>query len=136
MAPLELKQTDMEMETIRQLCERIKPVAVVPVALGLKRVQQNGTNLKFRYVNDMHPNQYCAFLTSNMFYAAMFRESTVGFQYNCVTETKDKGAGKGKDPDGGEAKVVFDENTKLLLQQAAYDGVMDFYADTIYNGEE
>lgn len=127
-APQELDHTNMEMKIIQQLVDRIKPYAVVPVALGLKKIQQNGTDLKFRYINDGHPNQYCAFLTSNMFYASFFKKSTKGFQYDSVTETNPKGKGTGKDPDGGDAKVVFDDATKTLLQKAAYDAVMEFNA--------
>jgi hypothetical protein len=123
--PLELAQTEMEMKAIQQLVDRIKPFAVVPVALGLKNIQQNGTDLKFRYVNDMHPNQYSAFLASNMFYASFFKKSTEGFKYNTVVETKLK---NGKDPDGGDKTVVLDDKTKTFLQKAAYDAVMEFNA--------
>ncbi len=126
--PIESKRTAMEMKTVQQLAERIKPHAVVPVGLGIKKIQQGGTDLRFRYVNDGHLNQYCAFLTANMFYASFFKESTEGFAFDTVVENKDKGKGKGKDPDGGDAKVVFEENTKMLLQKAAYDTVMEFSA--------
>jgi hypothetical protein len=125
-APVAVEQTEMEMRTIQKLASRIQPHAIVPVALGIKNIQQNGTDLKFRYVNDYHPNQYSAFLTSNMFYASFFKESTEGFNYNTVVETNPKSRGKGKDPDGGNAKVVFDEKTKTLLQQAAFDAVMEY----------
>lgn len=126
--PIGVEHTKMEIKTIQQLAERIKPHAVVPVGLGIKNIQQGGSDLKFRYVNDAHPNQYSAFLTANMFYAAFFRESTEGFTYNTVVENKSKGKGVSKDPDGGEAKVVFEYSTKTLLQKAAYDAVMEFYA--------
>ncbi|VGO20666.1 DUF4886 domain-containing protein [Pontiella sulfatireligans] len=126
--PLELAQTEMEMKTIQQLTERIKPHCVVPVALGIKNIQQNGTGLKFRYVNDMHPNQTSAFLAANMFYASFFKKSTEGFTFNTVTETNPKGKGEGKDPDGGDAKVVFDDATKTLIQKAAFEAVMAFNA--------
>ncbi len=124
--PLGLAQTEMELKTIQQLVERIKPHAVVPVALGIKNIQQNGTDLTFRYVNDMHPNQYSAFLVANMFYASFFKKSTEGFKFNTVVETNPKGKGEGKDPDDGDAKVVFDDSTKILLQKAAFDAVMEF----------
>ncbi len=124
--PVELERTDMEMKTIQQLSKRIKPHAVVPVALGIKNIQQGGTDLKFRYVNDGHPNQYCAYLTANMFYASFFKESTEGFAFNTVVENKSKGRGAGKDPDGGDAKVVLEGSTKTLLQKAAYDAVLEF----------
>jgi len=126
--PLGLVRTEMELKTTQQLTERIKPHAVVPVALGIKNIQQSGTDLKFRYVNDGHPNQYCAFLTANMFYASFFKESTEGFTFDTVVETKSKGKGMGKDPDGGDAKVVFEDSTKTLLQKAAYDAVVEFSA--------
>jgi len=126
--PLGLARTEMELKTIQQLTERIKPHAVVPVALGIKNIQQGGTDLKFRYVNDGHPNQYCAFLTANMFYASFFKESTEGFTFDTVVETNPKGKGEGKDPDGGDAKVVFEDSTKTLLQKAAYDAVVEFSA--------
>jgi hypothetical protein len=126
--PIGLERTEMQMKTIHQLAERIKPHAVVPVGLGIKNIQQGGTDLKFRYVNDMHPNQYCAFLTANMFYGAIFKASTEGFAFNTVVENRPKGKGVGKDPDGGEAKVIFEESTKTLLQKAAYDAVMEFSA--------
>ena len=126
--PIGLERTEVEMKTIQLLSERIKPHAVVPVGLGIKNIQQNGTDLKFRYVNDAHPNQYSAFLAANMFYASFFKESTEGFAFNTVVENKSKGKGTGKDPDGGEAKVVFEDSIKTLLQKAAYDAVMEFSA--------
>ena len=43
-----------------------------------------------------------------------------------VIETNPKGKGEGKDPDGGDAKVVFDDATKTLLQKAAYSAVIEF----------
>jgi hypothetical protein len=126
--PIGLERTDMQIKTIQQLAERIKPYAVVPVGLGIKNIQLGGSNLKFRYVNDAHPNQYSAFLTANMFYAAFFKESTEGFTFNTVVENTSKGKGVGKDPDGGEAKVIFEYSNKTLLQKSAYDAVMEFYA--------
>ncbi len=126
--PIELEQTEMEMKTIQQLTERIKPHAVVPVALGIKYIQEGGTDLRFRYVNDGHPNQYSAFLAANMFYAAFFKESTEGFAFDTVVENVSRGKGRGKDPDGGDAKVVFEDSAKTLLQKAAYEAVVEFSA--------
>ncbi len=134
--PIGLERTEVEMKTIQLLSERIKPHAVVPVALGIKNIQQNGTDLKFRYVNDAHPNQYSAFLAANMFYASFFKESTEGFAFNTVVENKSKGKGTGKDPDGGDALVVFEDSTKTLLQKAAYDAVMEFYGQISDKREE
>jgi len=62
------------------------------------------------------------------FYNAFFKESTEGFTFDTVVETKSKGKGMGKDPDGGDAKVVFEDSTKTLLQKAAYDAVKEFSA--------
>lgn len=124
--PLALERTEMELKAIQQLAELIKPHAVVPVPLGIKNIQQNGTDLTFRYVKDFHPNQYTAFLTANMFYAAFFKESTEGFKFDTVVEGTHKGMGVGKDPDGNDAKVVFDDATKTLLQKAAFDAVKMF----------
>ena len=126
--PLGLEQTKMEMKTIQKLAARIKPHAVVPVALGIQSIQKGGTDLTFRYVNDGHPNQYSAFLAANMFYAAFFGKSTEGFAFNTVVENKSKGRGEGKDPDGGDAKVVFSDEAKVLLQKAAYEAVLEFSA--------
>jgi hypothetical protein len=124
--PAGSEQTEMEMRMVRQLAGRIQPCAVVPVALGIEQVQKDGTDLKFRYVNDMHLNQYCAFLTANMFYAAVFKESPEGFAFDTVIENNPKGMGEGKDPDGNDAAVTFDRETKELLQHTAYDAVMKF----------
>jgi hypothetical protein len=124
--PVGLERTELELKTVQKLAERIKPRAVVPVGLGIKKIQQGGTDLKFRYVNDGHPNQYSAYLAANMFYAAFFRESTEGFAFDTVVENKSKGKGEGKDPDGGDAKVVFQGGVKTLLQKTAYEAVMEF----------
>ncbi len=124
--PLKLQQTQLEMNAIRSLMERIQPHAVVPVGLGIANIQNTGTDLKFRYVNDFHPNQTCAYLTANMFYAALFNQSPEGFKFNRVVETNSKGKGDGKDPDGGNAEVVFNEPVKSQLQKAAYDAVKEF----------
>ena len=100
--------------------------AVVPVPLAIKNIQAKGTDLTFRYRTDAHPNQYCAFLTANMFYASFYKESTEGFNFDTVTETKLKKGGK--DPNGGSAKVTFDDPTKKLLQKAAFEAVRSFDA--------
>ncbi|MEM9016757.1 MAG: hypothetical protein AAGC68_07065, partial [Verrucomicrobiota bacterium] len=57
------------------LQEKLHPKAIVPVPLAIQRIQAGteespGTELVFRYHNDGHPNQTCAFLTTNLFYAA------------------------------------------------------------------
>lgn len=124
--PVEVKRTEMELRTIQKLVDRIKPHAVVPVPLALKNIQAKGTDLTFRYRTDAHPNQSCAFLTANMFYASFYKESTEGFHFDTATETKLKKGGK--DPNGGSAKVIFDGPTKKLLQKAAFEAVQSFDA--------
>lgn len=121
--PLLQEKVDMELKMAKALQQKIGARAVVPVPLAINMIQKGGTRLTFCYVHDFHPNQTCAFLTSNMFYAALFGKSTEGFEYNSVTETKQK---DGKDPDGGELTVVFDKETKEYLQRMAYEAVMNF----------
>ena len=106
-----------------ELVRRIQPAAVVMVPLAIKNIQSGGTHLRFRYVNDAHLNQTGAFLTSNLFYAAMTGKSSEGFTYNSVTENK---LNDGKDPDGGPPEVVFDETTKRYLQRMAFEATEEF----------
>lgn len=54
-ALVSVAQTEREMRTVHQLAERIKPYAAVPTALRIRQIQENGTDLTFRDVNDMHP---------------------------------------------------------------------------------
>ena len=82
-----------------------------------------GTDLVFRYHNDGHPNQTCAFLVANLFYAAITGKSPEGLAFNSVTENKLK---DGKDPDGGEPTVVFDDQVKTYLQRTAHESVLEF----------
>jgi hypothetical protein len=112
--------------TLLQLAQEFQPYAVVPVPVAINTIQQGGTDLTFRYVNDFHPNQRTAFLTANMIYNVLFNESTVGFKFNTVTETNPKGMGKGKDPDGNDALVIFDETEKAYLQKIAFNAFTDF----------
>ena len=119
-------RVDREIKVILELAKSIEPFAVVHVPLAVNLIQKGGTDLTFCYVNDFHPNQTCAFLTSNMFYAALFKQGTVGFAYNSVTETNPKEMGPGKDPDGNDATVVFDLQTKEYLQRMAHEAVMAF----------
>jgi hypothetical protein len=116
-------RVDNDINVAKWLANSVNAYAVVPVPLALNMIQEKGTNYKFCYVNDFHPNQRTAFLTSNMFYAAFFKKSTEGFNYNTVTETK---VSKGLDPDGGPATVTFDGEEKLYLQRMAYASVMKF----------
>ena len=77
----------------------------------------------FRYVNDFHPNQTCAFLTTNLLYAALTGKSLQGFAFDTIVESKIR---DGKDPDGGNPKVVFDKKTKTYLQKMAFQTVQEF----------
>ena len=109
------------------LALELKPKAVVHVPLAINRIQQGGTDLTFRYDNDMHPNQRTAFLTANLFYAAFFGESTECFSFNTVTETNTTGEAPNLlDPDGNPATLVFEEAEKTYLQQMAFDAAMEF----------
>jgi hypothetical protein len=125
-APLLQERVDSEMKLAHELAGKIDASAVVPVPLAINMIQQGGTDLTFCYVNDFHPNQTCAFLTANMFYAAIFKASPVGFAFDTVTETNSKGQPEGQDPDGGDAKVVFSGSTKAYLQKMAYESVQAF----------
>ncbi len=68
--PVSPESVDRDVAIGLELAKRINPAAAVSVPLAIKNIQTGGTELKFRYVNDGHLNQTCAFLTSNMFYAA------------------------------------------------------------------
>jgi hypothetical protein len=61
-----------------------------------------------------------------MFYAAFFKESPVGLKFDTVVENQPKGNPEGRDPDNGDAKVVFQDPVKTRLQKAAFDGWRDF----------
>ena len=63
-------------------------------------------------------------LAANPFYAAMSRKSPEGFEFNTIVITKLDS--KGKDPDGGDARIVFDDETRTLLQKAASDAAVKF----------
>lgn len=118
------ERVDYELSAVRNLAESIDVFSVVPVPQAVNMIQQGGSDYTFCYVNDFHPNQRAAFLTANMFYTAFFNESTVGFSFNSVTETKlDE---NGKDPDGGDATVVFPTAEKEYLQLMAYNAVTEF----------
>jgi hypothetical protein len=122
--PVLRPQVDLQLKVAHQLADKIDAYAVVPVPLAVNRIQQGGTDLTFRYVNDFHPNQTTAFLTANMFYAAFFKKSTEGFNFDTVTDTKIDD--QGKDPDGGDPKVVFEGETKTYLQKMAFEAVQAF----------
>jgi len=121
--PLSPESADRDMAIALELVKRIRPKAIVPVPLAIKKIQTGGTDLVFRYVNDFHPNQTCAFLTTNLFYAALTGKSPEGFAFDTIVETKVR---DGKDPDGGDPKVVFDKKTKTYLQKMAFQTVQEF----------
>lgn len=54
----------------------------------------------------------------------MSRKSPEGFEFNTIVKTKLDS--KGKDPDDGDATVVFDDETKTRLQKAASDAAVKF----------
>jgi hypothetical protein len=122
--PQEPALADERMRVTKQVALDIKPFAVVNTVHAVNMIQKPGTQLTFRYVNDGHPNQRLAFLTSSMFYTAFFKQSTEGFNYNSVTESKLDD--NGKDPDGGNPTVVFGNDEKLFLQRMAYRSVTMF----------
>ncbi len=110
------------------LVKALQPKAVVPVPLAIRNIQEGGpasrgTDLVFRYHNDGHPNQTCAFLVANLFYAAFTGKSPEGLSFDTVIENKAK---DGKDPDGGELTVVFEGETKAYLQRMAHEAVVEF----------
>ena len=126
--PYNVASVERDMAVAVRMARTLQPKAVIPVPLAIKNIQtgegdQPGTELVFRYHNDGHPNQTCAFLVANLFYAAITGKSPEGLQFNSVTENKLK---KGKDPDGGEPTVVFDNPVKSYLQRMAFDSIVEF----------
>ncbi|HBV63569.1 MAG TPA: hypothetical protein DEF45_11155 [Rhodopirellula sp.] len=110
-----------------RMAKALQPKAVIPVPLAIKNIQTGdsdnpGTDLVFRYHNDSHPNQTCAFLVANLFYAAITGQSPEGLEFNSVTETK---LNEGKDPDGGKPTVVFTQEKKAYLQRMAFESVLE-----------
>lgn len=129
--PLNPESAERDTKVGRHLWTTLQPKAVVPVPLAIQNIQRGseesrGTDLVFRYHNDGHPNQTCAFLTTNLFYAAFTGKSPEGLPFDTVVENKVK---KGKDPDGGEAKVVFEDPEKAYLQRMAYEAVVEFLGE-------
>ena len=121
-SPIESEKVFTDLKIAAQLQKKLNAV-VVPVGLALYNIQKQGTDLKFRYVNDFHPNQYCAYLTACLFYAAVFNKSPEGLAFNTVTENKDQ---NGLDPDGGPLAITIDEKTKTYLQKTAWEAVQAF----------
>lgn len=109
------------------LVKALKTKAVIPVPLAIRNIEADSTGpaLTFRYHNDGHPNQTCAYLVANLFYAAFTAKSPEGLVFDTVTGNKVK---DGRDPDGGELTVVFEGETKAYLQKMAFDAVQEFEA--------
>ena len=130
--PYNVASADRDTVVGRRMNKALQPKAVIPVPLAIKNIQTGdadkpGTDLVFRYHNDGHPNQTCAFLVANLFYAAITGKSPEGLTFNSVTENKVK---NGNDPDGGEPTVVFDNKEKTYLQRMAYEAVLEFNGKT------
>ena len=130
--PYNVASADRDTVVGRRMNKALQPKAVIPVPLAIKNIQTGdadkpGTDLVFRYHNDGHPNQTCAFLVANLFYAAINGKSPEGLTFNSVTENKLK---NGSDPDGGEPTVVFDNKEKTYLQRMAYEAVLEFNGKT------
>ena len=130
--PYNVASADRDTAVGRRMKKALQPKAVIPVPLAIKNIQTGdadkpGTDLVFRYHNDGHPNQTCAFLVANLFYAAITGKSPEGLTFNSVTENKLK---NGNDPDGGEPTVVFGNKEKTYLQRMAYEAVLEFNGKT------
>jgi hypothetical protein len=135
--------TTYELTAIKKIANRVNAKCVVPVGLGVAKMQKNGSESLYRYVHDFHPNQRTAYLTVNMFYAAFHKESSEGLQFNTVTETdtlyhKDDVLKENPlNPDSipGAFTVEFGGEEKEQLQKAAYDAVFDFDSGLFLNRE-
>lgn len=101
---------------------------VVPVPLAVYRLQKAGAAITLRYENDYHPNQYCAYLTACLVYAAVFNKSPEGLELSEVVETTINRDNPGFDPDGGSLKRVFTNAERLLLQRTAWETMEAFRA--------
>lgn len=126
--PYNVKSARRDTAVGLRMANALHPKAVIPVPLAIMNIQTAGADkpvadLVFRYHNDGHPNQTCAFLVANLFYAAMTGKSPEGLAFNSVTENKLQ---NGKDPDGGQPTVVFDNNKRAYLQRMAYESVVEF----------
>ncbi len=126
--PFNVESAERDTAVGFRMAEALHPKAVIPVPLAIKNIQTGeadkpGTKLVFRYHNDGHPNQTCAFLVANLFYAAITGKNPKDLTFNSVTETKLK---KGKDPDGGVPTVVFNNEDKSYLQRMAYESMLEF----------
>jgi hypothetical protein len=124
--PVEKDRALMEVRLAADLAKKTSAL-VVPVPLAIYRLQKAGTSLALRYKNDGHPNQYCAYLTACLFYAAVFNKSPEGLALTEVVETKVVDPDNpGCDPDGNPLKRTFTESERQLLQRTAWETMEAF----------
>jgi hypothetical protein len=118
--PVEAKRAIEETKIAAEFAKK-NGALVVPVPLALYLLQKEGTTMSFRYKNDAHPNQRCAYLTACLFYAAIFDRSPEGLKLNAVTESKITDRKKPDcDPDGHPLELVLPDDERLLLQRIAW----------------
>lgn len=124
--PLEKERALQEVRTAFDLAKKTGAL-VVPVPLAMYRLQKNGANMAFRYAKDGHPNQYGAYLTACLLYAAVFDKSPEGLALSQVTETKiiDR-KNPDRDPDGNPRTRVFTDAERTLLQRTAWETMQAF----------
>lgn len=86
-----------------------------------------GPRIPLRYKNDGHPNQYGAYLTACLLYAAVFNKSPEGLSLSQVVETKivDK-KHPNNDPDGNPLQRVFTDDERRLIQRTAWESILAF----------
>jgi len=124
--PIEEERALMEVRLAAKLAKEIGAL-VVPVPLAIQRLQKKGTDLTFRYKNDGHPNQYGAYLTACLLYAAVFNKSPEGLGLTEVVDTKIVDPKKpDSDPDGNPIKRVFTEAERTLMQRTAWETMEAF----------
>jgi len=124
--PLEKERALQEVRVAFDLAKKTGAL-VVPVPLALYRLQKAGTDLTFRYQKDSHPNQYGAYLTACLLYAAVFDKSPEGLALSQVTETNTSPSKKlARAPDGNPVTRVFTEAERTLLQRTAWETMQAF----------
>ena len=125
-APIESERALKEVRIAFDLAKKTGAL-VVPVPLAVYRLQKSGFPMTLRYVNDGHPNQYCAYLTACLFYAAVFNKSPEGLMLSEVTETKIVDSNKpNNDPDGNPLKRIFTDTERTMLQRTAWETMTAF----------
>lgn len=118
--PVEAKRAIAETRAAAEFAQK-NSALVVSVPLALYLLQKEGTAMSFRYKNDAHPNQRCAYLTACLFYAAIFNRSPEGLKLNAVTESKITDKKRPDcDPDGHPLELVLTDDERLVLQRVAW----------------